>query len=139
MSTVSIHLPIIFLLLSFLSSFPSSFPFSFPLFSLFLLPFSQETRGFLSWRGKQKFNIRGSFPQVHKALFLNEILNHKGHRWVEWWFEISRGWGVCYFTKELNIIVIEGSSWIKRNYLLGSFKTRKCLKCKPQSEDNLKG
>ena len=117
---------------SFLSFFPPLFPSSFQLGI-------EETRGVPSQEGKQKSSICGSFPQVHKAQFLNEILNHKGHRWVEWWFEISRGCGVCYFTIELNIIVIEGSSWIKRNYLLGSFKTRKCLKCKPQNEDNLKG
>lgn len=43
-------------------------------------------------------------------------------------FEISRGYGVCYFMKELNIIIIEGSSWIKINLFARQFENQKMLK-----------
>lgn len=84
-----------------------------------------------------KASTRRSPPQVHQVHFFKGILNHKGHLWKTY-SEGSKGRGI-YFTKELNIIVMDGSSRIKRNYVLGIFEIRQRLKCKPQNEDNLQG
>lgn len=89
------------------------------------------------WEIPESLALAQRLPNCTKLL--NETPNHKSHRWVRWWPKLVRPCGFCHFTKELNGIVIEGSNWIKRNYLLGGLKTRKCLKCKPQNEDNLKG
>lgn len=94
---LSIHLS------SFVSSLPSFFPFLSLFFFYFFLIFFFPCFVFLSIRtrrSKSTAQLRREakvqhsqiiFLPVLEAQFLNETPRHKGHRWVKWWFEISRG------------------------------------------------
>jgi hypothetical protein len=92
--------PSSFFLPSLLSFFlPSLLSFFLPLFLSYFQLGLKEARELPRWGEKQKSSIRGFSPHLHEVQFLNEILNHKGHRWVVWWLEIFKQYGLCYFTK----------------------------------------